>query len=125
MNDRTIVLIGITFMVAGLALIPYGRDFAGEAIVISVLAVGTGILQPIIPSVISKHSPQDQQGEILGFSQSVSAFARALGPLWGGLAFDLIGYQFAFLSGAFITLIMFVVSYFMLDPVKLSVSYDV
>jgi len=44
------------------------------------------------------------------FSQSVSAFARALGPLWGGLAFDLIGYQFAFLSGAFITLIMFVVS---------------
>jgi MFS transporter, DHA1 family, tetracycline resistance protein len=125
LNDRTIVLIGIIFMVAGLGFLPYGFNFLGEAIIISILAVGTGILQPIIPSMISKHSPPDQQGEILGFSQSISAFARALGPLWGGFAFDMIGYQFTFLSGAFVTLVALIVSIFMLDPAKLDVTYNV
>lgn len=125
LSDRTIVLIGLVFTVIGLALIPYGRNFTGEAIVISILAVGTGILQPIIPSMISKHSPEDQQGAILGVNQSISAFARVLGPLWGGFSFNYIGYQFPFLTGAFFTFLILIVAYFKLDPDKLKVNVNV
>ncbi|KAF0153276.1 MAG: major facilitator superfamily protein [Ignavibacteria bacterium] len=124
-SDRTIVLIGLVFTVIGLAFIPYGGNFLGEAIVISILAVGTGILQPIIPSMISKYSPENQQGAILGVNQSISAFARVLGPLWGGFSFHYIGYQFPFLTGAFFTLLILVVSYFKLDPEKMKAKENV
>jgi len=120
LQDRTIVLIGIAFMIIGLAFLPFGGSFFGEAMIISVLAIGTGILQPIIPSMISKQSPELQQGAILGVNQSISALARVLGPLWGGFSFGFVGYQFPFISGAFITFIIFIISFYMLkpDPVK-------
>lgn len=118
LTDKTIVLIGIFFMIIGLALIPYGGNFAGVAVVISIMAIGSGILQPIIPSMISKYSPENQQGAVLGFSQSISAFARVLGPLWGGFSYDVFGYQFPFITGAFFTLITFIVSFFMLKSDK-------
>lgn len=119
MSDKNIVLIGIFFMMIGLGLLPYGGNFGGVAIVISIMAVGSGILQPIIPSMISKHAPENQQGATLGFSQSVSAFARVLGPLWGGFAYNFLGYQFPFLTGAFFTMLTLVVSFKMLKSDKI------
>ena len=114
MSDKTIVLMGIVFMIIGLAFLPYGGNFTGVAIVMAIMSVGTGILQPIIPSMISKYSPENQQGAILGFNQSVSAFARVLGPLWGGFSYDYLGYQFPFITGAILTFITFIVSFFLL-----------
>ena len=125
LSDKTIVLIGILFMIVGLTLIPYGGNFTGVAIVISIMAVGSGVLQPIIPSMISKYSPENQQGAILGFSQSISAFARVLGPLWGGFSYDMFGYQYPFLTGAFFTLITFIVSFFMLKSDKIKTVENV
>lgn len=125
LNDKTILLIGIFFMIIGLGLIPYGGNFTGVAIIISIMAVGSGILQPIIPSMISKHSPENQQGAVLGFSQSISAFARVLGPLWGGFSFDVLGYQYPFLTGAFFTLLALIFSFFMLKSEKLKAVENV
>lgn len=116
LSDKTIVMIGILFMAVGLGLLPYGGNFTGVAIVISIMAIGSGILQPIIPSMISKYTPEQQQGATLGFSQSVSAFARVLGPLWGGFSFDILGYQFPFLTGAFFTLLTLIACYFFMKP---------
>ncbi len=50
----------------------------------------------------------------LGINQSMSAFARMLGPLWGGFAFEYLGYPFPFLTGALFTAIIFLVSIFYL-----------
>ncbi len=118
LSDKSIVLIGILFMVVGLAMLPYGSNFGGVALVISIMSVGTGILQPIIPSMISKQAHESHQGAVLGFSQSISAFARVLGPLWGGFSYDTLGYQYPFITGASFTLITFVAAFFMLKPVN-------
>lgn len=114
LSDKTIVLIGIFFMMIGLGFLPYGGNFLGVAIVISIMAVGSAILQPIIPTMISKYAPDDQQGATLGFSQSVSALARVFGPLWGGFSYHFLGYQYPFLTGAFFTLMALIVSFIML-----------
>lgn len=116
-SDRGIVLIGLIALMIGLALMPYGQNFTGEVIALIILSIGTGILQPIIPSMISKSSHESQQGTILGVNQSLSALARVFGPLWGGFAFDYLGYQSPFLTGAIFTLIVFIVSIFFLKPV--------
>lgn len=125
LNDKTIVLLGIFFMMIGLGLLPYGGNFLGVAIIISIMAVGAGILQPIIPGMISKYSPEDQQGATLGFSQSISAFARVLGPLWGGFSYDAFGYQYPFITGAAFTLITFIAAFYLLKTNKMEVPQNV
>ncbi len=114
-KDRSLVLFGTFLMILGLGLMPYGLNFLGLAIIVAVLAIGTGILQPTVLSMISKYSPDSEQGAILGLNQSFSSFARVLGPLWGGFAFDYIGYQFPFLTGAAFTFLSFIITVFLLN----------
>lgn len=118
-SNRNLVLAGSFFMMIGLGFLPYGYNFLGVAIVISILSIGTGILQPTILSMISSYSPEHEQGSILGINQSFSAFARVLGPLWGGFAYDFFGYQFPFLTGAVFTFITFLLAFFLLNEKRL------
>lgn len=113
-TDKSLIIWGTLFMSAGLGLLPYGVNFLGVAIVIIVLGIGTGLLQPTILSLVSKHSPLGEQGAVLGINQSFSAMARVLGPVWGGLSYELLGYQFPFLTGALFTFITFLMVIFML-----------
>ncbi|MCU7496401.1 MAG: MFS transporter [Ignavibacteria bacterium] len=99
-TEKTLILIGTFLMIFGLGLLPYGENFLGVAVVISVLSIGTGIIQPVVLSMISKYSSEHEQGAILGINQSLSALGRVLGPLWGGFAFEFLGYPFPFLTGA-------------------------
>lgn len=117
-SDKTLVLAGTFLMSIGLGFIPYGINFLGVAFVVIILSVGTGILQPTLMSMISKYSPEKGQGAILGLNQSFSAFARVLGPLWGGFSFDFLGYQSPFLTGAAFTLVTFFITLIYLNTDK-------
>ncbi|MDQ7815941.1 MAG: MFS transporter [Melioribacteraceae bacterium] len=122
---RNLVLAGSFFMMIGLGFLPYGVNFLGVAIVISILSIGTGILQPTILSMISRYAPENEQGSVLGINQSFSAFARVLGPLWGGFAYDFFGYQFPFLTGAAFTFFTFLLAYFLLKSERLPETKNV
>jgi MFS family permease len=119
-SEKMMIIIGTFLMIFGLGLLPYGYNFLGLAIVISIQACGTGILQPTVLSMISKYSSEKEQGAILGINQSLSALARVLGPLWGGFSFDYFGYQFPFLTGGVFMFLTFLFSIFVLDSKKYS-----
>jgi MFS transporter, DHA1 family, tetracycline resistance protein len=110
LTDKKLIAVGSFLMMISLALLPYGGSFAGLAIVVIVLSIGTGALQPVLLSMISKVTPESEQGVILGLNQSFSSFARVLGPLWGGFAFEFLGYPFPFLTGAAFTALIFLAS---------------
>jgi multidrug resistance protein len=119
-SKKNILKFGSFFIMAALALIPYGDTFLGLAIICIFLSIGTGIFQPTVLSLISEVTPEDEQGVTLGVNQSVSAMARVLGPLWGGFAFEFLGYPFPFLTGAAFTLIIFIVTLFYI-PKRLNI----
>lgn len=113
-TDQALLIVGVFFMMIGLTGLPYGINFLGIAIIGGVLSIGTGILQPIILGLISKFTDEKNQGRILGLNQSISAFARVLGPLWGGFAFHYIGYQFPFLTGGLFTFFTLIFSFYLI-----------
>jgi predicted MFS family arabinose efflux permease len=117
-NDNKLVLAGIFFMMIGLAGLPYGINFWGVAIIGGFLAIGSGILQPTLLGLVSKETDEENQGTILGLNQSLAALARVLGPLWGGIAYDYIGFQFPFLTGGLFTLIALLASFYFLNSKK-------
>ena len=99
-------------MATGLALIPFAGSFTGIMVATVILSLGTGTLQPVLLSLISKVTPENEQGTVLSINQSFSAFARVLGPLWGGFSFEYLGYKFPFLTGALSTLLILLFSVF-------------
>lgn len=109
-SKKKIITIGAFLIMISLAAIPYGQTFLGLAIISVVLSYGTGTLQPTILSLISEVTSEAEQGITLGINQSFSAFARVLGPLWGGFAFEFLGYPFPFLTGAAFTFLIFLLS---------------
>jgi len=119
-SKKNILKFGSFFIMASLALIPYGETFLGLAIICIFLSIGTGLFQPTVLSLISEVTPEDEQGVTLGVNQSVSAMARVLGPLWGGFAFEFLGYPFPFLTGAAFTLIIFIATVFYI-PKRLNI----
>ncbi len=124
MSDLKLVTIGSILMMAGFAFLPYGGNFLGLAVVAIILALGIGILQPILLSLVSKVTSDEEQGVTLGINQSLSAFARVLGPLYGGFTFEFLGFTFPFLSSAAFTLIIVVLSIIIL-PKRVHVHNEV
>lgn len=114
LTRKNIFIISSFLISLNLALIPYAGNFLGLAFVGIFLSIGTGLFQPTILSLISEVTSEQEQGMTLGINQSMSAFARMLGPLWGGFAFEYLGYPFPFLTGAFFTAAIFLISIFYL-----------
>jgi len=121
MSKKMILIIGSLLIMAALAMIPYAGTFLGLAIVSVVLSYGTGTFQPTVLSLISEVTSESEQGITLGMNQSLSSFARVLGPLWGGFAFEYLGYPFPFLTGALFTFIIFLLTIFYL-PKKIKLD---
>jgi multidrug resistance protein len=111
-SNKTILRVGSLIACISLALIPYGQTFLGLGIISALLMIGTGIFQPMVLSLISEVTPDHEQGVTLGVNQSASALARVLGPLWGGFAFEFLGYPFPFLTGAVFILLIFISAIF-------------
>lgn len=107
-GDYYLIISGLLFMIFGLAMLPYGVNFTGIVIISVILTFGTGILQPVLLSLVSKVAKEEEQGFVLGANQSLSAIGRMLGPLWGGFSYEYFGYQVPFLTGAFCTFLLLI-----------------
>ena len=121
MSKKTILMVGSLLIMVALAMIPYAGTFLGLAIVSIVLSCGTGTFQPTVLSLISELTSETEQGITLGMNQSLSSFARVLGPLWGGFAFEYLGYPFPFITGAIFTFVIFLLTVFYL-PKKIKLD---
>ncbi|MGA7838961.1 MAG: MFS transporter, partial [Ignavibacteriaceae bacterium] len=71
LDQKNLLKFGSVAMMLGLGLIPYGGGFAGLAIIVSLMSLGGGILQPTILSMISTIAPDTEQGITLGTNQSM------------------------------------------------------
>jgi multidrug resistance protein len=122
LSEKSILFLGIIFLMTGLFLIPFGINFTGVAFISIIYAIGTGILQPSIVSFVSKYSPDDKQGMVLGFNSSMASLARVLGPLWGGFAFEFLGYEAPFITGAVFTFFTLVTTWYLIKTKRLNLN---
>ncbi len=86
----------------GIAAIPATGFWSTSSIYLCVvgLAFGVGIMLPSLRGVISNQVADEDQGKIIGVSQSLQSIAGIAGPAWAGWVFDRWGGQApAFQSG--------------------------
>ncbi|WP_295192319.1 MFS transporter [uncultured Brevundimonas sp.] len=73
-------------------------------IVMAVGACGMSLAMPNISAMISRASPPDRQGAMLGLNMASSSVARIFGPMIAGALFSGLGHDWPFVIGALLTL---------------------
>ncbi|MDQ1155266.1 MFS transporter [Brevundimonas sp. SORGH_AS_0993] len=73
-------------------------------IVMAVGACGMSLAMPNISAMISRASPPDRQGAMLGLNMASSSIARIFGPMVAGALFSGLGHDWPFLVGALLTI---------------------
>ena len=79
---------------------PFARTLAELGVALSVLAIGIGLTQPSLTALVSRRAGGEEQGEILGVTQSMGSLSRVLGPLAAGWFFGTFGRASPFWSEA-------------------------
>jgi MFS family permease len=87
-GERKLLIAGTLFMAAGLTLVPVVPSWEVTFVVLPLTAIGSGLMNPSIASLLSSFSSPVEQGETLGLSQSASSLARILGPIAGSLLYE-------------------------------------
>jgi DHA1 family tetracycline resistance protein-like MFS transporter len=102
-GERMLAAGGAALMGLGLLGVAFAPDLALGMLMLTVLALGQGLANPALSSLLSRESHADEQGSTLGVGQSMTAAARASGPLLAGLLYDA---QFAlpYVAGALLAL---------------------
>lgn len=92
-------------LLGGSALLPGARAgaalaFAAMLLGAGAISVGNGLTVPTLSSYVSRQAGPAQQGLALGSSQSLSALARAAGPLAAGALYEYVHLTAPYFVGA-------------------------
>ncbi|OGF54579.1 MAG: hypothetical protein A2Z21_06780, partial [Candidatus Fraserbacteria bacterium RBG_16_55_9] len=96
----SLILSGLGFL--GLTL---AYDLASLIGLTTLLGLGTSLLGAPLTSLISQRTPPDQQGTIMGVFNSYQSLGRIVGPLLGGVVFDLWGPEYPFIMAGVVFLL--------------------
>jgi len=99
-GEHHIVPASLAIVAVGLLMIPATRSVGALLVANGVMAVGMGFNNPALMSLISRYSAAEDQGGVLGLTQSLNSLARIVGPLWGGFAFDRLGIGMPYITSA-------------------------
>jgi multidrug resistance protein len=99
-GEPSVSRLGALLLGLGLAIGTFVTDYALLAVVMTLIAAGTGTLFPPLAALISRCSAPEVQGSTLGINQFFGGIARSVGPLWGAAIFDVYGSGAPFLTAS-------------------------
>jgi DHA1 family tetracycline resistance protein-like MFS transporter len=99
-GEERIVVAGNSAIVAGLLAVPFATTVPLLCAATALLALGLGMTQPALNSLISRQAGPHELGEVMGVAQSTGSLARILGPAFAGLLFGALGRNAPYFAGA-------------------------
>ncbi len=104
LGEQRVAVLGAVIMMMGLTTVPLAPTLAWSIAALSLLSAGQAFTSPTIATMLSRSASADEQGEVLGLSQSLAAAARGIMPVIAGGLFDL-GAAYPYILGATVCLI--------------------
>jgi DHA1 family tetracycline resistance protein-like MFS transporter len=104
-GEQKMIALGLMIMTAGVFLLVFFPNLSMFIILTTVTFIGIGLLSTSIPSYVSKITPINDRGRIMGVTQSVSSIARVPGPLIAGIVLEYKGVLAPFFLSAVLLMI--------------------
>jgi len=100
LGEARLVLIGSAAIALGLAMVTLAANLPVLLFASACLALGMGLLNPSINSLISRQAGAEERGGIMGVAQSGASLARVVGPAVAGPLFEFLGRNAPYYAGA-------------------------
>lgn len=117
LGESKLIVVGISILSLTFFWMPFISTYAWIFPAGILLAIGSGVNQPSLSSLLSRSVDSEMQGSILGTGQSLSALGRVLGPLVSGYLFSLDD-GLPFQVGGLVLLLCLIVALTLKQPEK-------
>lgn len=119
-GEKKLLIVGSLLMIIGLGTVPFvpHDNFWFWAVInICFISLGNGCLTPSITALVSKITPPEEQGRMLGLSQSVGSVSRIIGPAASGIFYGWY-YALPYLVGAALMVVGLILSNLVISAVN-------
>jgi predicted MFS family arabinose efflux permease len=99
LGEKRLLVLGAALQAVALGTLSFAAGLPGLLAATAPLAIGSGLAQPALTSLLSRFSRAEDQGGTLGIGQSAAAFGRILGPEAGTFAFQ-SSHHYPYVGGA-------------------------
>lgn len=107
---REVFILGILSILVGFLFHDLVKGFWGSVLLVLFFFIGFHLLEPIIPSLLTKLTHKDLRGLSLGFFNTNQFLGAFLGGLWGGLTLK-YGIQYLLVSAVIVCVLWSVFTY--------------
>ncbi len=104
-GEHKVAAVGLALLVPGFLLVGYSLSVGVLYLGLGFMAVGSALAMPCFSALVSRYSPSEVQGLVLGAFRSVGSLSRAIGPVLGGVLYWLLGSEAPYLAGAALLLV--------------------
>lgn len=87
-GERKLVWSGFLTATIGAAAIAFSHRIPSLLIGSGIYSYGTGVLRPAVTSLVTQHARRDEQGVVLGLTQSLFSIAQIAAPMVAGFLID-------------------------------------
>jgi len=99
-GERHLALTGALLLVPGYLAVLAAPTVGWLLLSLPLLALGAGLLNPSLSSLVSRLATADEQGGVLGVYQSVASLGRIAGPFYGVFVFREFGAPWPYATAA-------------------------
>lgn len=96
-SSRKLFIAASVFFIFGLLIDVWAKKFMFLVLGRIVQGAGAGIAIPLMFNIILERTPLDKIGLLMGIGTMITAVAPALGPTFGGLVVNLLGWRYIFI----------------------------
>jgi predicted MFS family arabinose efflux permease len=104
-GEARLLVTGLLLQAVGFVALPYGPGIVGLGAACVPLAIGSGLANPSLSSLLSRRAKLEDQGGTLGIGQSAAALGRIVGPISATNAYDHVWFAAPYLGGAVLLLL--------------------
>ncbi len=116
-HERRLILVGLSLMTLAFFSVPLPYSIGLLMVPLAIAAVGRGISQPPMMSLVSQGADEGSRGIVMGVFQSCASAARVVGPLIAGALYDQ-GQAFPYWLAAVLTAIAALTAIRIRDPLR-------
>ncbi len=107
-GERRLLVVGMVLMGIAFYMISLSHTVSFLAVAMVFVAIGNGFSRPALLGIVSVAARDNEQGKIMGASQSAASLGRILGPILGGWLYTQYGMESPFLAASLVTAVGFI-----------------
>jgi len=90
-GERALIAAAIIFLAVGYGILGTFVSVVSLYGAMTFLAIGNGLVNPSLSSLVSKEAADTERGTVLGVYQGAGSLARVAGPMYAGFVFEHLG----------------------------------